>query len=250
MCREKAKKIHLWFLLAPYYLIFLKLFSLKNHISNLLNQEVPSWFFCFCFCICFFGCTVWHAGSQLPGIEPAPPAVEGRILHHWAAREVPIMFCLFVCLFFKEGGTKTKIFTLNILLHCKSATDETLKQLCLKRFLVPTVKMQAHLWPRLKQVRDDGSSPLAVGRGTWRLWCTTDYSLEGWSLSASLRSLPGRMAEASFLKLPPQISLVSFVLSSTWFEKFPLTLHVDLPSIQQPSRAAFPTLLPSDLGLM
>ena len=42
MCREKAKKIHLWFLLAPYYSVFKKASFWKIHVPSLLKQNEPS----------------------------------------------------------------------------------------------------------------------------------------------------------------------------------------------------------------
>ena len=36
-----------------------------------------------------FGCTACGIASQ-PNIEPTPPALEGKVLNHWTAKEVPL----------------------------------------------------------------------------------------------------------------------------------------------------------------
>ena len=42
----------------------------------------------------FFGCEACGILAPQPGIEPAPPALEGG-LNHWTAREVPDFLCVF-----------------------------------------------------------------------------------------------------------------------------------------------------------
>ena len=36
--------------------------------------------YCFCFMFCLFGCQAWGILDPQPGIEPVPPALEGKIL--------------------------------------------------------------------------------------------------------------------------------------------------------------------------
>ena len=48
--------------------------------------------YCFCFMFWFFGREACGILTSRPGIEPAPPALEGRVLTTAPAREVPWMF--------------------------------------------------------------------------------------------------------------------------------------------------------------
>ena len=63
----------------------------KEHIPKRYNIFLKSLLnllqYCFCFMFWFFGCDACGILAPRPGIEPAPPALEG--LNHWTTREIP-----------------------------------------------------------------------------------------------------------------------------------------------------------------
>lgn len=75
MCIEEAKQIHLLFLLAVHYWIFLKNQLPKNHIPNLLTQEVLPCLFYFVFCL-------FKQGKEKEGLTPPRKTFTLKILLH------------------------------------------------------------------------------------------------------------------------------------------------------------------------
>ena len=59
---------------------------MDHFLKSLLNLLQ----YCFCFMFWFLGHKAYGFLAPRTGIEPAPPALEGKVLNHWTAREVPV----------------------------------------------------------------------------------------------------------------------------------------------------------------
>ena len=56
----------------------------------------------------FFGLKACGILAPWPGIEPAPPELEGEVFNHWTAREVPLFsqfFKRYFSWFYSTSGT-------------------------------------------------------------------------------------------------------------------------------------------------
>ena len=65
-----------------FYSFFLKNFfkDFVFWIGTVLTSLLNFLQYCFCFTMCFFGCEICGILAPQPGIEPVPPALEGRFL--------------------------------------------------------------------------------------------------------------------------------------------------------------------------
>ena len=65
-----------------FYSFFLKIFfkDFVFWIGTVLTSLLNFLQYCFCFTMCFFGCEICGILAPQPGIEPVPPALEGRFL--------------------------------------------------------------------------------------------------------------------------------------------------------------------------
>ena len=99
-----------WKITAISLILFLFLSLMwTTFLKSLLNSL--QYYFCFCFC--FFGCKVCGILASEPGINPAPPALEGEVLTTGTPREVPHFISLLLIYLYIERNSQMISVRLN-----------------------------------------------------------------------------------------------------------------------------------------